>query len=109
MYIRNVRYGWIRRYLLPVRSPIASFVKQPSHPLLFTNSVTVAVVFFFSSMTFLEGKGITEARERVEAVRCTFLIFLADVLTLMRLVIHRYSIITLRFIAFLGLCADPAS
>ncbi|THH04331.1 hypothetical protein EW145_g5604 [Phellinidium pouzarii] len=27
----------------------------------------VAVVFFFSSMTFLEGKGVSEARKRVEA------------------------------------------
>lgn len=30
---------------------------------------TVAVVFFFSSMTFLEGKGLAVAKKRVEAVR----------------------------------------
>ena len=31
--------------------------------------LSAAVGFFFTSMTFLEGKGITEAKRRVEAVR----------------------------------------
>ena len=33
-----------------------------------------AVVFFFSSMTFLEGKGINEAKKRLESVRLCLLL-----------------------------------